>query len=185
MVFANALTWGIIGKGLNFNWTGDFIEIADSPSLKTDKDLTVTAMINPKNILKWRQAVVFKHYNNEYEAIMEPTWTISYYHGDFDGIAWRWEEMTEPSNYAFTQDKWNMFTITRNTSNKTLKFYINWILKWEDTYVAIPAKSSNPVLLWSRYTTTYFFQWIIDEVKIYNSVLSPEQILSNAKAAWF
>lgn len=29
------------------------------------------------------------------------------------------------------------------------------------------------------------FKWVIDEVKIYNRALSPEEILWQAKIAWF
>lgn len=81
----------------------------------------------------------------------------------------------------------NLITIKYNSDNKYLNFYINWKL---DNSINIDLKNSmnnlNDVSIWWDYLRqNFWFNWTIDEVKIYNRVLSDEEILSQAKSAWF
>jgi hypothetical protein len=72
-----------------------------------------------------------------------------------------------------------------------LKLYINWsiVAKIKSKWDIFWDSEYKWVLIWrARYDITqinWTFQWIIDEVKIYNRALSDEEILQQAKIAWF
>jgi hypothetical protein len=77
-------------------------------------------------------------------------------------------------------------------NNQYSKVFINWILlnTKNKTFVSEISVSKNPLKIW-RYWNDYngwvyeFFDWIIDEVKIYNRTLSNEEIIQQARIAWF
>ncbi|EKE27733.1 MAG: hypothetical protein ACD_3C00162G0001, partial [uncultured bacterium (gcode 4)] len=63
--------------------------------------------------------------------------------------------------------------------------YFNGNLKWVDPYVKVIAQSSFPVMIWKRTWTTYYFQGVIDDIKIYNRELTGLEIKQQAKSIWF
>ncbi|RLF31589.1 MAG: hypothetical protein DRM98_05350, partial [Thermoplasmata archaeon] len=167
----NNITTGKFGKALSFDGVDDYVEVPDSVSLRITGDLTIETWIYPKNIAQGRQGIVFKHYNYEYEVIMEPSGKISFYHGDGT-----WEEIQEPAGMVVTENQWNHVVITRIMSPKRIYFYLNGIYKGYDDYTDTPAPSSNPVIIGERTVSNYNFNGTIDEVRIYNRALSPEEI---------
>jgi hypothetical protein len=158
-------------KARSFNGSSDYIEVPDNTSLDVTGNLTIGAWIYPTNIAKGRQGIVFKHYNNEYEVIMEPNGKISFYHGDGT-----WEEINEPAGMVVTQNQWNHIAISRNTSDTKIRFYLNGDYIGDDIYTDTPLASTNVVTIGVRKGTSYYFQGLIDEVLIYNTALTQTQI---------
>jgi len=165
-------TWtddGYYGKALYFDGN-DYIRIPNSKSLQVDRDLTVLVRFFPKDVKRGRQGLVFKHYNNEYEVIMEPTGNVSFYHGD--GY---WEEIQEPP-HSVIQNQWNFVAITRTITNRTIKFYLNGQYKGSDKFTKMPRKSNYDVYIGTRAYRWYYFYGLIDEVMIFNKALSDTEI---------
>jgi len=131
-----------IGRAGYFDGEQDYVEIVDDEKLQLDADASWSLWIKPEQISKGRQGLVFKHYNNEYELIMQPNGKVNFYHGDGE-----WEGMATPSGAKVTQGTWNHIVITRNASSQTLTWYINGQKKGTDTYVKVPLKSSNYLLV--------------------------------------
>ncbi|MDD3083769.1 MAG: LamG domain-containing protein [Candidatus ainarchaeum sp.] len=99
--------------------------------------------------------------NNKFGTFVCPAWNTCNY-------VW--------SNNQFNLNQWYFLTSTYDTASQTLSFYINGIL--QDTISSNRLKalgytyyigSRNPA--WDEY-----LNGILDEVKIYNRVLSPEEI---------
>ncbi|EKE27877.1 MAG: hypothetical protein ACD_3C00141G0004 [uncultured bacterium (gcode 4)] len=83
------------------------------------------------------------------------------------------------------KDKWIMLSTTYS-KDWTSKFYINWIMKWK-TKIAEPYKISTEQYLyfWRSQINTWYLDWKIDDIKIYNRSLSDIEVRQQAKSAWF
>jgi hypothetical protein len=156
-----------------FDGNDDYITIPNASALQVAGDLTISVWIYPTNIAGGgRQSIVFKHYNNEYELIMEPNGQISFYHGDGS-----WEEIQEPTCIV-TENTWNHVVVTRTMSDKKIRFYLNGVYQGFDDFTDTPVASNNPVLIGRRGSTSYYFEGRIDEVQIFNEALSPFHVHS-------
>ena len=169
---ANTAEDGEIGRTAYFDGDNDFVEIPNNEKIQLNADASWSLWINPEDITKGRQGLLFKHYNNEFELIMEPNGYISFYHGDG-----AWEEMTEPRNARVIQGQWNHVVITRDNSTKTLAWYINSQKIGTYTYTKEPLVSNKILTIGVRNSyKAYGFKGKIDEVKLFNSTLSDETI---------
>ncbi len=170
---ANTVENGKIGRAAYFDGDKDYIEIGNNENLQLDRDASWSLWINPEDIAKGRQGLLFKHYNNEFELIMEPNGYISFYHGDG-----AWEEMTEPRNAKVIQGQWNHVVITRNNSTKTLSWYINGQKIGTYTYTKEPLVSDNVLTIGVRNSyKTYGFKGKIDEVKLFDTALNDDAVI--------
>ncbi len=164
---------GKINRSAYFDGDQDYIEIGNNEKLQLNADASWSLWINPEDIAKGRQGLLFKHYNNEFELIMEPNGYISFYHGDG-----AWEEMTEPRNAKVIQGQWNHVVITRNNSTKTLSWYINGQKIGTYTYTKEPLVSDNVLTIGVRNSyKTYGFKGKIDEVKLFDTALNDDAVI--------
>lgn len=185
---ANDTTWynGIAGYGMKFN-ENDFMYTLNSPSLQTSGDLTIKAWLYPTNISKGRQGIISKHYSYEYDIIMEdgsigcPRGQISFYHGNGT-----YEEIQEPSGMVVSENQWNYIAISRNMTDKTIRFYLNGKFVGADDFVAAPVASTYNISIGWRKGTGNYFNGIIDEIEIYNRVLTGDEIAAaqEMRALW-
>jgi len=161
---------GADSKGLNFNGSDDYVRIDNSTSLQVIGDLTIDAWIYPEDISQGRQGIVFKHYNYEYEVIMQQnTGVIIFYHGNGT-----WESMNV--GMLVSENKWNHIVIVRTMDSNKISFYLNGKFIGDDNFTITPVSSTNSVIIGSRLGTSYFFDGIIDEVHIYEKELTSAQI---------
>lgn len=164
---------GRVAKALAFDGSDDYVLFSNTTSLKVDRDLTVSFWLCPTNLSKGRQSIIFKHYNNEYEVIMETDGKISFYHGDGS-----WEEIQEPSNMRAQENKWNYIVVTRNMSDKRIRFYLNGNFIGFDDFVDLPLASNNNVYMGISTGTNFYFQGRIDEFRLYNKAISDDDVLN-------
>jgi len=165
---------GRVGNALRFNGESSYVQCYVSPALEIIEGLTIEAWIYPENIARGRQGIIYKHYNNEYEVIIEPDAKISFYHGDG-----QYEEIEEPV-IAIPENAWTHIAVTRNMDSGKIGFYVNGELKGEADFIKIPQASAGPVSIGWRTGTTFYFQGIIDEVKIYSRALTEKEIKEEA-----
>jgi hypothetical protein len=169
---AKTVAEGKVGRAGYFDGDHDYIEIPNNPKLRLNSNSSFSLWIKPENLSKGRQGLLFKHYNNEFELIMERTGRISFYHGDG-----RWEEMREPNRAKVKENQWNHVVITRSVSTKTLTWYINGEKIGTYTYKKKPLASNTVLTIGIRNNhKNYGFKGFIDEVKLYNTTLSEAQI---------
>lgn len=160
-----------IGKCLKFNNTDNYIFISNSPTLQLDKDVSFLFWLKPLNCSSNRQGILYKSYNYEFEIILETNCKISFYHGDGN-----WEEIYEPSNFIVSLNNWNFVAISRNSKDKKIYFYLNGDYIGEASYNKNPLKSNLPVIIGKRDYSNYYLNGFLDEVRIYNRVLSYDEI---------
>ncbi|HXH09768.1 MAG TPA: LamG domain-containing protein [Alphaproteobacteria bacterium] len=168
---AGCPTW--TDGALHLDGSNDYVSVPHSLTLSVAGDLTIVGWIYPTNIAKGRQGILFKHHNNEYEVIMEATGKISFYHGDGG-----WEDIAEPAGMVATQNQWNHITITRTMRDKTIRFYLNGSFVGAAPFTKTPMTSANRVIIGSRAGAQFYFQGFINDIGIYNRVLSSAEIES-------
>jgi hypothetical protein len=83
------------------------------------------------------------------------------------------------TGYSFTDSKWFNFCVTRNSSTKELKWYVNGELNQEyitnnSTYL----KTNNGISIGSL-GTSYYMNGSVGTIKIYNRALSASEVLQN------
>ncbi len=161
---------GVRGDALDFDGN-DYVLVPNSGSVNASGNLTISLWVYPVNLGVDRQGLVYKHYNNEYELIMEASGKIEFYHGDGT-----WEELTEPGSMVVSEDTWSFISVTRDAVNKIMFFYLNGNYLGSDTYTDTPVSSSNPVYLGVRQGSSYYFNGSMDEVMIFNRNFSATEI---------
>jgi prepilin-type N-terminal cleavage/methylation domain-containing protein len=146
----------------------DHVTIADDFQLKVAGDLTISMWVKPSDIAANRQSLIHKHYNNEYSLTQEVDSSLSFFHGDG-----AWESIPSPLG-AMQANKWTHITITRTLVPKQVEWYIDGVLFGQNSFTKTPVSSNDPVLIGFR--TGREYQGLIDEVRIYSSALTAQEI---------
>ncbi|EKE28608.1 MAG: hypothetical protein ACD_3C00038G0002 [uncultured bacterium (gcode 4)] len=72
---------------------------------------------------------------------------------------------------------WHHATIVRNYDNRTVNIYIDWISLWTLNYTDNPVNNWVSLWIWWHWwSTNQKFNWTLDEMRIYNRVLSAAEI---------
>ena len=169
---------GKFGKALDFDGLGDFVEATDIPNTS----LTVMAWVYPKKISVSQNAIVSKwRYPNQadYEWLFrleDKGSGISEF--QFFTInstpAWR--------RYYIPLNQWSHFAVAYDRENEDSEFYSNLepIGSWGYTWAI--RNTAQPVRVGAQGTgggsDGDYFNGTIDEVRIYNEVLTPDKALT-------
>ena len=165
---------GIVRGALEFDGNGDYIHCGNPTSLQLIGDMTISFWVYPTNISEHRENPIDKAYCGEFALTQETDGRLSYYQGpnggEVGGYMYRgWADI-------FTNNQWIYIVLTRDVSKHSIKLYRNGIDKgeggssWQD-----PSISSEPVTIGDGYAGAGF-HGIIDEVRIYNRVLTTAEI---------
>jgi hypothetical protein len=165
-----AITW--VGK---YNWSyvfnGSSNYIRTLSWLTTTNWITVGAWINPKNSA-YRTLL----------RIWDQVWT-TWFHWLYlqNNITWQYTNGTnaisKSASYTFTPDIRYHILVSHDYTNKTIKYYVNGILVGTQIHVdtALPI-ANKQTTIWAYVSGDWPFSWSIDEVRIYNHVLSTWEI---------
>lgn len=189
-------TWGLNWKATYFDWTNPKKIIVDyftwtSLQIKW-KELTLIALVKQNNNLFTNQYSMILRKENMYHLYTEKnTW-------------WIWEPyytFSQNTNSGWTTPiinnypaKFNEFTLLVwrvNFNNQTYDFFENWIKIKNERIQNYWASDFNQaferelVIWWRKSTDWWEWNWLIDDVKIYNRALSDEEIRQQAKIAGF
>jgi len=160
---------GRTGEAVESDGVAGYLVIPNSKSLSVSGDVTIAAWIYPNDIAAGAQAIVSKHRGKEYELVMEPSGTISFYHGDG-----QWEKLHQPAGVPVRQAQWNHVTVTRSLDERKVRFYLDGAFTGEAEFVRVPAAGSDPVLVGKA--QGYPFDGRIDDLRIYDRALSASEI---------
>ena len=163
---------GKVGNALKFNGSTSYISIAHSDSLIPDV-FTIEAWINPESLSGTdRGPMILSKYGGNwhgYMLLIEGSSGCPSMHIDTQD-----SEIGAGSDTALVEGKW--YFIVGTYDGKTAKFYVNGELKesaeaelTQDEGIALTIGKAS----WCEQA---FFTGIIDEVKIYNRVLSEKEI---------
>ena len=169
---ADTLHSGLIDRAGYFDGYGDYVRVENDSKLQLSSDSTFLVWVKPDLDSTGRRGILFKHYNNEFEIIMENSGWISFYHGDG-----HWESIAEPSGNRVTKGQWSHIAITRDSIKKLLTFYINGNRIGSTHYSKTVTSSSNILKIGAR-NDSYSFKGEIDEVKLFQGTLEDTNISS-------
>ena len=173
---------GKFGKALEFDGS-NFVDMGNDESLQFDGDVTIVFWARPESVAAGRQNTVCKSYGGEGCLTMEPDGRMSFYWGDCGANCQPYVEVRRPVPGTFVDDEWIHVAETRNVSKREYKMYKDGEVTAEDKWLkcgAHPCGDSSPsnlnLLIASGYAGK--FRGIIDDVAIFNVVLSEDEIQS-------
>jgi len=189
-IYGASWTSGKVGQALSFDGINDYVNVANNSSLQITSALTLEVWI--KTPSSW---------NKEYPTPVSKA-QLS---GDWDGEYWiainrgdHSPSLRNKFSFAFAPaggsaiDHWSNSSLSANTwyhivatfddSANKVKLYLNGVLDKEYIETQKPAITNYPVRIGHGGYTNNYFNGIIDEVRIYNRVLSPAEILDHYNA---
>ena len=193
----NAWTSGLAGGALHFDGKDDHVIIPNNPSIDfTDEDFSVSFMMRwPKGVKPGHQHLLTK---GDYEADVEgetgKRWEITLIG---IGVCFNIDDDVNRSSLlapfdAFITGEWVHVVMVRDTKSKRIRAYVDGVqqksIRPYDKYfdgVDRVGNISNPQNLFigmaSRLDNPFLGE--IDDIRIYKSALTPQQIAKIAKEA--
>ncbi len=169
--------WGTgqIGGGLFFDGVDDYLEVEDSDGLSLAGDMTITAWIYPTDFVGVN-GIVGKTENNvpsPYDFYTtQTTGTLRFYVGD--GESFQFIESTD----ALTTGEWQHVVAVR--SGNTGRLYINGEPKGSGSLSVSAVDDNGTLRIGSRDDGLTKMKGGLDDVRIYNRVLSDTEISQTA-----
>ena len=162
---------GIKGSAVYFDGVNDYITIPNSASLSPEKAVTLTAWVKADD---YRSAKIVQK-------------------GDWDGYAlyvdlWRgWKGSIYLADRTNHDVAWNADRPLLNTwyhlamtyDGSVLRYYVNGVEKGSNSVAGQLFKNSRSFTIGSDNGAQKFFKGAVDEVYLYGSVLSPEEIVAH------
>jgi hypothetical protein len=179
----NGAKWvdGKFGKALEFEGAEN-VDMGNPTALQFAGDVTIVFWAKPDNVAAGRQNIICKAYGGEGCLTMEPDGNLSFYWGDCGGNCDPYVEVARPIG-AFRDDEWIHVAETRDVKKREYNMYKNGEVAASDSWVkcgAHPCGDSTPsglnFLIGDGYAGK--FRGIIDEVALFNVVLSEDDINS-------
>ena len=160
-----------VGGCLSFDGVDDYVRVADVAALRLTGDLTISAWIKPTGA-RSLQSIVSKRYEYELGPVSDAApYALGWSHKDASGafVSGNLTSSTEA-------DQWQHVVLVRNGSTRQMRGYKNGVLALSSTYSAPPGTSSYALNIGRNPGSIQRFRGWIDEVRIYNRVLSEAEI---------
>jgi len=178
---------GKLGKGLSLDGSNDYIEVASVTQYKyTGGDFSASIWLNPDSGESDGGLVLSKPWNGGGQY----NWTLSYNSnqtltlGLVGATSWSTATTTTVAKSA-----WSHVSFSIDGATKAVNIYINGVLAKSATYdisswTPVSGDASIPLAIGTLYpygegwagNTGFSFKGLIDEVKVYNSTLSADDI---------
>lgn len=178
IISASATTESTVkAKYLSFDGN-DMAVIPNSSDLQITGDLTIEMWIKPDNFTK-RRSLIHKTYGGEFAIVLEPNKKLNFYHGnagyDVAGSSAGIYEDVTATGTGFIENVWSHIAVVRNTTDGTVKWYINGVLKNTENYTItnIVTSTSN---VWLGNGSSYEYEGDMDEVRIWSEARSQAEI---------
>ncbi|MCF7872109.1 LamG domain-containing protein [Candidatus Woesearchaeota archaeon] len=172
----NWTTNGKIGGAYDFDGADDYINISHSSSLNLQSAVSLSVWVYPETdqvnfagIIAKDESGSFGHYSLAYSSGNE---IVRF---GFENGGTQYEVDTQTN---IPIEEWSFITGTFDDATNTLRIYVDGELKEENASITASLEpNTNDVLIGSRNAgSTYEFNGLIDEPKIYNYALTQEQI---------
>lgn len=173
-------TWipGVVGSALGFDGTNDFVIAADSADLRPAA-LSIAYWVNPSSAMTGYRDIISKRSStagNKYGFLVErnPGGAVSHYLWIDDSLnpQWRW------ANLTYVDDQWQHIVVTWQSGSK-IDVWRNGTLAAQSAaaYTGfIPYDATSLTIGRNSQGLGSFFQGGLDEVAIWNRVLTSTEI---------
>ncbi len=170
----SAPTWttsGKFGNALSFDGSNSYISLGNNNALSITGDLTISAWIKPTSVSSTYEIIGRQTYVREYAMGITAN-EIYLIFGDGSSFN---------ANYlsigaSLTANTWQQVTAVRDTTKLIERFYVNGKYISQNTYSVGVSSSSNFTEIGRRDASNYKFSGLIDDVKIYNYALTPDEV---------
>jgi hypothetical protein len=181
-------TWveGKAGPALEFDGIDDYVEVIPNSSLNMGSPVTVSLWIMPKALPKSHSGYL------EYDLVVlnkgsfatsDGNWflgvsnkSVAFSFKPLDGYGW--QKYTAETG-EISVNTWHFLAVTH--SGEDLRFYLDGKLVKESKQVEKMAEGSHPLRIGSYEWNDYYFCGLINETKIYNRALSPNEVRGEYK----
>ncbi len=164
---------GMVGQGLKFDGVASFVDLGAPASLNiTTDNNTLSAWVYPKSlngtyyyniVISGRRTEV----NQPYDMVISPTVI-----GTQINTTAGWKILTSATTIPLNQ--WSYITISR--ASTTVKFYKDGAFLSQSTFTGVVNGGDGILIGKGFFGGPYFFNGLIDEVRIYNRTLSDGEI---------
>jgi hypothetical protein len=174
---ATSTATGRFGRALSFDGINDRVEVPDAASLELTNAMTLEAWVRPTTS-RLHAPVITKETSNFYTYRLEAGGEVKGIpEGFISDAAWSWEDAEDTK--ALPNASWSHLAMTYD--GVSLRLYVNGILV--STRAAAKPTVNGLKLAIGAYKTSNFFEGLIDEVRIYNRVLSATEIGTDMNSA--
>ena len=163
---------GKVGSALSFNGTSSYVDCGNGSSLNPGNAVTIEAWIYPNSTAT--QDIVNKRGNwNTLDGYSFFVSAGSLYFEYGNGSSY----IQDDSNGGISTNAWQHVAVT--LSGSTVNYYINGKLHGTTAGPAGIAANTRGLAIGASLARDYYFNGMIDEVKIYNRALSASDILAD------
>jgi hypothetical protein len=173
---------GKFGQALEFDGTS-FVDMGNAESLQFAGSVTIAFWVKSASVAAGRQNPVCKSYGGEGCLTIEPDGRMSFYWGDCGGNCQPYVEVARPAPGTFVDNEWIHVVEVRDVSKREYQLYKNGEVVATDGWAECgvhPCGDSAPselnLLIGSGYAGKFI--GIIDDVGIFNTVLSEDDIMN-------
>lgn len=167
-------SWKINGAYI-FDWVNDYIETSlSSTELWTAWDYSISFWIRADNPGTSTQNIF-----NDWES-GDRSCLIRLNSNNLQFFVWSWTSTLSPSvSKTFTDAASYHHVVCRHTNSTNLiEIILDWDVVGKSTaiYNGIARTSNNNMFIWSRPWGWDYFDWNIDEIAAFNSIVTDEQV---------
>jgi len=171
---------------LSFDGTNDYVEVPYAASMNPTGDFTVNVWVKAGASSDWQSAVTSRsasttcgedaNQTSGYMLYIQPDEEWSFWNGRCTSNTWAQIN----TNVEVDLGTWQMQTVTYNQSGTMMKLYVDGVLIGNNNSDTLEANGDRPLRIGAGRTNTtaaYFFNGKIDEVAIWSSELSSDEIV--------
>lgn len=171
-------TGGTLGGALEFDGDNDYVDLPIRDVIKSLTDCTITSWVNWTGLGNdWQRIWDFGSDEDE-NMYLCPNSAAGHLHFGITLGSWMDEDQTLAPDVLPTG--WHHVAVTIDSANSTYTIYLDGQFAAENTSARYTpsdlGKTKNNMLGRSQYSADPYFNGIIDDVRIYNRVLEPEEI---------
>ena len=171
---------------LSFDGTNDYVEVPFDASMNPTADFTVNAWVKTGGSNDWQSAVTSRsgsttcdgtpNLSAGYMLYIQPDEEWSFWNGNCTNNTWAQINTRVDVNL----NTWQMQTITYDQSGTMMSLYVDGVLIGNNNSHELKPNGDRPLRIGAgrtNSTAAYFFNGLIDEVGVWSSELSSEEIV--------
>lgn len=171
---------------LSFDGTNDYVEVPFDASMNPTADFTVNAWVKTGGSSTWQSAVTSRsatttcddtpNLSAGYMLYIQPDEEWSFWNGNCTNNTWAQINTKVDVNL----NTWQMQTITYDQSGTMMNLYVDGVLIGNNNSHELKPNGDRPLRIGAGRTNAsaaYFFNGLIDEVGVWSSKLSSEEIV--------